>query len=187
MSNLRRLLAWLGTWGVVGIGVLIACATFYWSALKPAERDLAVQRLAAQNLKPRSPPQPVATDHRRDQLRAFQDLFPTSDKIPAEVERLWHLARSIKLELPAGEYRLETATPGLVRYHITFPVRGSYGQLRQFMDMLLLTVPTLSIDSLRFERKKVTETQIDARLQLTLYFRPAAMSQSQAGSDSQSR
>lgn len=173
MNSLRRLLHMLGPLGILGLGVLVASAAFYWSAIKPAERDLAVQRMAAQNQKPSTPIQPVSVDRRGDELRRFQALFPTADKIPAEVDKLWALARAYKLELPTGEYRLETNTPGLVRYRVTLPVRGNYAQVRQLLDGLLKTMPTVSIDGLRFERKKVTDTQLDAQLRLTMYFRPA--------------
>lgn len=175
MNGLRQLLHRIGPLGIIGIGALIACAAFYLSAIKPAERELTAQRAAAQNIKTRTPFQPVSVDSRADDLRRFQALFPTADNIPAEVEKLWALARTHKLELLTGEYRLETNTPGLARYRITLPVRGSYAQLRQFVDTLLKTVPTLAIDGLRFERKKVTETQLDAQLRLTMYFRPAAI------------
>lgn len=174
MNVLRRLVFLLGPWGIIGVGALIAAAAFYVSALKPAERELAAQRAVAQNVTTRTPFQPVSVDTRAEDLRRFEALFPAADRIPAEVEKLWALARANKLELLTGEYRLESNTPGLARYRITLPVRGSYAQLRQFVDTLLKTVPTLSIDGLRFERKKVTETQLDAQIRLTLYFRASS-------------
>src|SRR6266850_2481855 len=48
--RLQLLLRRLGTSGVVGIGVLVACAGFWGSALAPAEQELAAQRLALERL-----------------------------------------------------------------------------------------------------------------------------------------
>jgi hypothetical protein len=33
----------------------------------------------------------------------------------------------------------------------------------------------MSIDGLRFERKKISDTQLDAQIKLTLYLQPAAL------------
>lgn len=172
MRLLRRLAYALGPLGMLGIVVLLACAGFYWTTLKPAEQRVAAQRVAASNLKSRVPYRPVSVDRRVEDLQRFQSLFPTLDRLPNEVEKLWILASEYKIELQAGEYRMDTGTPGLTRYRITLPVKGSYAQLRLFVDTILKTIPTMSIDSLRFERKKISETQLDAQLALTLYFRP---------------
>lgn len=59
-----------------------------------------------------------------------------------------------------------------MRYRITLPVRTSYTQIRYFVSFILKEIPTVSIDGLRFERKKISETQLDAQIRLTLYFRP---------------
>ena len=54
---------------------------------------------------------------------------------------------------------------------MTFPIRGSYTQIRQFVGEMLQEMPMLSLDTLRFERKKVGDTQLEAQLRLTLHFR----------------
>lgn len=179
MKHLRNVLHALGPWGLFGLGVLLLCAAFYWSTLKPAAQNLSAQRIAAQNLKSRTPYQPVSVDRRVDDLRQFHELFPPANEIPNEVEKLWVLASEFKLDMPTGEYRLESSSPGLVRYRITLPIRGSYAQLRQFVDTVLKTIPTMSIDGLRFERKKIADTQLDAQIRLTLYFRPGTATEPQ--------
>jgi hypothetical protein len=173
MNALRALLRALGPFGIVAVGVLIFCAVFYWSALKPAERDIAAQQAAAQRLKTRTPYQPVAIDQRGNDLRRFHSLFPATNKIPQELEKLWITAAEYKIDLEKGEYRLESAGGGLSRYRVTLPVRASYAQLRQFINFILKEIPTASIDGLRFERKKISDTQLEAQIRLTLYFRPA--------------
>lgn len=172
MKLLHKVLGALGPLGIAGLGILLFCAAFYLSAVKPAETEITAQREAAQRLTKRTPYQPVSIDNRSDDLRRFYKLFPSTDKIPNEVEKLWVLAAEYRIDLLQGEYRLESA-PGLARYRITLPVRASYGQIRNFISFILKEIPTASIDGLRFERKKITETQLDAQIRLTLYFRPA--------------
>lgn len=174
MSVLRRLAAHLGAPGILAGGVLMLCAGFYWGVVKPAEQAVQAQRAAAAKLASRIPHQPVSADRRIEDLQRFHHLFPPLERLPAEVEKLWALAVEHKLELQTGEYRLDGDVPGLRRYRMNLPVRGTYTQLRLFVDAILKTLPTLSIDGLRFERKRVSDTELEAQLALTLYFRPVA-------------
>ena len=171
-----RLQLWLrrlGSAGVIGIGVLVACAGFWGSALVPVEQELAAQRLALERLRARTPYQPVATSGRAEELRRFYNLFPTAASLTDELERVHALARRAGLELAQGEYRLERPAYGLWAYRVTLPVRGGYAQVRGFMAALLREMPTASLEGLRFERRKAAETELDAQLRITLHLRPS--------------
>jgi hypothetical protein len=171
---MRRLNAWLarlGAAGVLGIGVL-AAAGFYASALAPAERELAAQRLAAERLKARIPYQPVGAGGRAEELRRFHSLFPPVDKLTDELERVYSLARNARLELAQGEYRLEKREAGLWSYRVSLPLRGTYPQIREFLGAVLGAMPIASVDALQFERKKADEALLEAQVRLTLHFQP---------------
>ncbi|HTD91839.1 MAG TPA: hypothetical protein VK663_14325, partial [Burkholderiales bacterium] len=172
-SFFRAIRGMVGTCGVMGACLILLCAVFYFAAVKPAETELKAQRDASQRLKSRTPYQPVSTDNRGDDLRRFYTLFPPTDKIAHEAQKLWTIAGEYKIDLQQGEYRLESSGPGLARYRITLPIHASYGQIRQFINFILKEIPTMSIDGLRFERKKISETQLEAQIRLTLYFSPA--------------
>lgn len=171
MSSVRRLLDALGVTGVLGLGVLVFCVPFYLTAVAPVQRELEAQRAAAERLKSRSPYRPVPMDDRADELRRFQGLFPPVENLADEVEHLYSLARKAGLELQRGEYRLETRKAGLAAYRITLPVNGTYPQIRSFIDAVLGETPITSIDALRFERRKVAESQLDAQVRLTIHLR----------------
>jgi hypothetical protein len=173
---LKRPQEWLqalGSAGVLGVGVLIFCVPFYFSAVRPAELELQAQRSVAERLRTRTPFQPVSSEGRAEELRRFYGLFPTLEKLPDELERVYALARAAKLELLQGEYRLERPPFGIAFYRITLPIRGTYPQIRQFVGATLKTMPIASLDGLRFERKKAGDTQLEAQVRLTIYFRPA--------------
>jgi hypothetical protein len=176
MKFLRAIAAILGPYGIAGMVIFLMCAGFYWGAVKPTQRELSAQQEASRRLKSRSAVQPVSIDNRSDDLRRFYTLFPTTAKIAPEMQKLWVVANEYKIDLQQGEYRLESSGAGLARYRITLPVRASYGQIRQFVGFVLKEIPTMSIDGLRFERKKISDTQLDAQIKLTLYLQPAAVS-----------
>lgn len=169
---LRSFLRLMGPAGVLGLGVLAACAAFYVSALRPAERQLAGLRDVSRNVAS-AQLRPVALDVRSEDLRSFHALFPPVEKLPDELENLFGLARAANLQLLQGEYRIERRPSGLTAYRVVLPVRGSYAQVRAFAGHVLKGVPIASLDALRFERKKSAEAQLDAQLRLTIHFRPA--------------
>jgi len=164
----------LGVAGVLGIGVLLACAGVWFSGVKPLEDEISAQRLAAERLHARTPYQPVSSDRRAEELRRFHGLFPSREQLTDELERVHRLARGAGLELAQGEYRLERRAAGLSPYRITLPVSGTYSQLREFLSAVLKTMPAASIDALRFERKRAADTQIEAQVRLTLHVRTGA-------------
>lgn len=174
MRLLRAAVRLLGPFGLAAIVLLLACAGFYYGAVKPAETEIEAQRQAAQKLKSRVIHQPVSVDQRADDLRRFHAQFPTSDKIAPETQKLWAISNVYKIDLQQGEYRLETSGAGLARYRITLPMKASYGQIRQLVGYILKEIPTMSIDGLRFERKKISDSLLDAQIRLTLYVQPSA-------------
>lgn len=174
MSRVNQVLSRLGVLGVLGIGVLIFCLPFYFGTLRPAERELNAQRAAAERLRTRGPFRGVAADDRAGDLLRFYALLPPLEQLPEELGQVYALARAARLELTQGEYRLDRRASGPVAYRITLPIRGSYAQLRAFLDSVLREMPIASIDALRFERKRKGDTQLDAQVHLSLYFRPDA-------------
>ena len=170
-ARLERALRRLGSAGVLGIGVLLACAGFYVQALAPLEEQVAAEQLALQRLQARTPYQPVSGGREQD-LQRFYSLFPSAAQLGEEVERVHRYARKSGLELAQGEYRLERRPEGLWAYRVTLPVRGSYAQLRSFLSALLAGMPIASLDALRFERKRALDTQLEAQVRLTLHARP---------------
>jgi hypothetical protein len=175
VRQLQHLLETLGTAGVLGLGLLLFCLPFYLTVVAPAEHELEAQRAAAARMKSRSPDQPVAGKAApAADLWRFQNLFPPVERLPDELETLYGLARSAKLELQQGEYRMEARGPGLAAYRVTLPIRGAYSQIREFVGAILAQAPTVSVDALRFERKRVGDPQIEAQVRVTMHFRPPA-------------
>lgn len=170
-ARLERWLRRLGPAGVLGVGVLLACAGFYSDALAPIEQQVSAQRLALERLRTRTPYQPVSNG-REEELQRFYSLFPPVAQLGSEVERLHSLARKNGLELAQGEYRLERRVDGLWAYRVTLPVRGSYSQFRGFLAAVLDGMPVASLDALRFERKKALDAQLEAQVRLTIHARP---------------
>ena len=165
MRALRRLLDALGAAGVAGVGVLVFCVPFYFSALAPALAQLE-RRTAVAGAAPA-----LQRGLEGGELEAFYKRFPRVDRLPGELDALYGHAKVANVQLLQGQYRLEATSGGLAAYHVTLPVRGSYPQVRHFVGRVLKDMPTTSLDALRFERKKAADPQLEAQVRLTIYLR----------------
>jgi Tfp pilus assembly protein PilO len=171
-ARIENVLRRLGAPGVLGIGLLLGCAGFYRNAVLPAEAQARSERLALEQLAARMPQQRPSADGPDKAIRQFYELFPAPAELSDEVAQLHRLARAAGLDLSEAEYRLERRNAGLWAYRATLPVRGTYGQLRQFLSKVLSEMPTASVDALRFERRKAADTRLEAQVRITLHARP---------------
>jgi hypothetical protein len=169
MRQLRRILDALGLAGVLGVGVLLFCVPFYFSALVPAQAEVKRRDAAAAA---RLPAQPLQRgDDWSADLERFYSRFPRVERLPSELDALYAHAKVSKVQLLQGEYRMESRGASLAAYRVTLPVRGSYPQLRQFVGRVLKDMPTTSLDAVRFERRKAADAQLEAQVRLTIYLR----------------
>lgn len=172
--SLRRGLRSLGFPGVVAIGLLAVCPAFYFSSLVPAQQRLDQARSHAVILQARM--ERVAREPVRErrspteQLAAFYRVFPMSKDTPEWLGKLIAAAESRGIKLDQGEY---TATPDragkLVRFQMSLPVRGEYPQIRKFLAALPGEVPLVALELVQFERQKIADPQVEAKIKLALY------------------
>jgi hypothetical protein len=57
----------------------------------------------------------------------------------------------------------------VMRYQVTLPVRGTYPQIRKFVDGALAQVPALSLDGIQFERRNIGDATVDAKIKFVVY------------------
>lgn len=169
---------WLGrlTWPWLAAGSLLAFgAGFYFSVVDPARDDLAAMRrnlLALQqeirraDYAPARPVQPAAST----QLAQFYQFFPSERSLPDWMDKIFAAAGENELTLVQGEYQVSRESSGkLLRYQVTLPLKGTYPNIRGFIDGVLSEVPIASLDNVKFERQKIGENKVEATVSLTLY------------------
>lgn len=170
----RRWLHLLGWPGVVGAGLLAICPAFYISAIHPARirmeearnSALSVQervRLAAQGMaQPDLPPV--------EQLARFYEIFPKEKNLVPWLKKVFDLANEQGIRLDEGEYKLVRDKVGkLARFQMTLPVRSGYPQIRKYLNSLRATIPIVALEHLQFERQKVSDPTVEAKLRMALY------------------
>ncbi len=161
----------LGWPGILGLGLLVFIAAFYFSTFRPEQMRLEELRSEVSKLedkRARAPCEEPKTSG--EKLTAFYGFFPPSDHIADLLGKIYGAAEQQALKLEQGEYRAVRDNVGrLTHYQITLPVKGTYPQVRKFVAAALAEVPNLSLDSIQFERQKVGDSTVDAKVKLVLY------------------
>jgi hypothetical protein len=168
--RLRAAVHELGRAGGLGLALLVGALAFYFSAVRPAHEEAAAlqARRAEVGKRPVRQDAPATTA----QIERFIDFFPALDSTPDWLRKLYAVAEREQLELLQGSYKLsEDRTLGLAQYRISLPVRGSYPQIRRFIAGVLDGIPALSLEDVVFQREKIGDGAIEAKIGLTLHLK----------------
>lgn len=166
----------LGWLGIVGIGILVMCLVWYFSALRPSENKLMQLRdKVEQQSKSGIQPGSVVDEKKNptEQLAIFYRAFPLRNSVSASLEKIYLAAANEGLHLDQAEYKATSAIAGkLTRYQVTLPLRGGYANVHKFLVQVLKEVPTASLERVLFERKKVDDANVDANVMFVLHLGP---------------
>jgi Tfp pilus assembly protein PilO len=163
----------LGWQGILGLGLLVLACGFYFSTFgaEQSRLDDLKQQIAKARAQRAAPADATAGPTTpADKLAAFYAFFPQSANLPDLMQKVFAAAKAQGLQLEHGEYRTITDNAaGLTQFQLTLPVHGTYPQIRKFVDAAMAEVPTLSLDSIQFDRQKVGDAAVDANVRLAVY------------------
>jgi Tfp pilus assembly protein PilO len=177
LQRVQRWLLHLSREGLLALGLYTVALGFALLVLPPAVSRLGQLQADVSSLHDRirnaarhlndNPEDPV------EQLATYYRFFPATSSATRWLESIYRNASNLGLRLEQGDYR-PTIEPGgrLLRYQITLPVKGNYLQIRKFVANLLSDIPIASLDYISFERHRVGETEVNARIKLSLYLNP---------------
>lgn len=165
-AKLERL---LGRTGVVGAGLLVACAGFWIAGVQRAEREAA--SLRAELTRTAAPARAASAPQRDAEAAAnFYGYFASRDEAFAALQAIFAAAEVEGLDLETGEYRLGRERGSrLLRYQIVFPVKGGYQRIRRFVARALNEAPGVALDDLTLRRENAQASAVEARVQFTLF------------------
>jgi hypothetical protein len=170
MARLQwKLVQKIRTWGwnrFLGLGLAGAAAlvAFAGEQYRAAPLEEVQNRLAILQKRLRLVPK-----QDEPQVVALKDL-PPAPRVIADLASLQTLVKEKGLTQDTGQYKLEK-DGDLVRYRLNLPVTGSYPEVRKFLSEALAQFPNLALDSVRINREEIGMSEVDADLQLSLYFK----------------
>ena len=118
-----------------------------------------------------TPAAPALSQDQRN-LEAFLANLGDAKHAEQELQSLFAMARGLEIGLPQGQYKMACEDTALFcNYRVQFPVKGTYSQLRTFIEEFLQVMPALSLDELSLKRETVADDELEARLGMTLVVR----------------
>jgi len=103
---------------------------------------------------------------------AVYATFPAEVNIDTQLEKFFDIAFENDIYIDAVDYQLETESPArLTRYRINLPMTASYTNVRKFIRQVLQQLPNAALDQISMSRHNPQDTEVNAKLQFTLYFR----------------
>ncbi len=168
----RRALVLLAWPGILGVALLLIAAGVYLYQIQAQTTRLAELKQSSIALKLRIEQVaksgiPETSD--QDELNKFYGFF-SGTSLSDWLKKLYAAAAAQHLVLEQGEYRISPSKNGkLVRYQITFPVKGNYLQIRQFVTQALTDVPIAALEEINFKRENIGATEVETRIKLTLF------------------
>lgn len=159
---------------VIVTAVFLFCVIGYVSTVIPIERKSAALQQEARLLqlsRDKQVQRPGANDVASQAVLFYSD-FPLAHAMPQLMEKLYGAATQQLLVVEQGEYKLVRKPENkLLRYEISFPVKGEYLRIQEFIALALNELPTLALNSASFSRQKVNESAVEAQLDFTLFMR----------------
>jgi hypothetical protein len=169
-AGLERALRRVGVPGVAAIGVLLACAVFWASAIVPLAQRRDAARAEAGTIEARLARAGGKTPSAEGGLDAFYEFFADGKSDTDRLQTIFALAKKAGVELQKGSYRYNgSAGERLVRYEVSLPLRGSYAQIRRFLASVLNQIPVASLDRVGFEKKSIGDAKVEAQVIFTLF------------------
>ncbi len=173
--NLRTFQYRAGNLSVLGLLMLVVALVLYLSMMLPQARHLHSAEMAfAQFARHHAPP---AIPHDRQtalSTHVFFKQFPSASEKEAALKTIIAIAEKNTLPLDAGKYETLTKESGqVVFYRISFPLKGAYPQIKQFLAKSLNTLPNAALSQIHFHHASGESNQVEAEVIFTLYFTKA--------------
>lgn len=156
----------------VGAGVLcmiVAVALLWLSEARDSlaqQQDFIRRRASLPTASVRSATTPVINEN----LTAFYGGLGDRRHAEQQVNILFGIAAKSGLALPRGDYSAAYDKDARIyTYQVSLPVKGSYRAISQFALLSLRTIPFASLDNISFKRESIGDSNVEARLRLTLY------------------
>ncbi len=162
--------------GITGLSLLIFSATIYLSAVMPERARITELQQESMSLRQHAHQALVqggisASNDTATQLTKFYQFFPATNHRNAVLARIYAAAEHQGLVLETAEYRyIADPKNKLTRYQLTLPIKGSYVQIRNFVNEILAKAPAAAVDDISFKRESISAAMLDARIKLTLFF-----------------
>lgn len=161
----------LGWQGLLGIALLVSSLLVYLIVANPKTQQLAQLQSEYLTLKVKSKSdfKNIKPGNNFDMAQRFYAFLPKQNEANSEISQILSEVNRAGLVMDKVEYSQSNVSSAIIQYQIKLPLSGSYMQIRQFLNQVLKTFPSIALSDISLARNDVTSEILDARIQLTLY------------------
>lgn len=164
----------LGRSGVIGIALCAFSAALLISSVMPLRQQVALQEneLADARALHRQKPDVARSGSRAGTVDQLVRNFPSRDDLPEVLRQIVVVAGAAGLALETGSYEVTgTEADSIDRYRLKLPIRGTYPEIRQFIENTLAALPAVALESMQVQRNEVADSIVSADLQFAVLVR----------------
>ena len=175
---------WVWVMVLVSIGAL--AIGLWWlphqnKALQTQEA-MFVKLVADQDRLKNSPKIAAPASSEELSLAQLAQLTYTESELSDILRQIGQIAKAQGLVLTQSEFQTSNeGHGGLRQVQVSLPVRASYPQARQFIELILRKFPGVSLDQLVLKRETVALNQADIRLKFSVWINPQKIIQTNKG------
>lgn len=162
----------LGWQGAIGLILIVISLLYMFLIVNPKAAELKQMQLDANNFKTIS--KTYADDHKIaqfDVVKDFYRLLPAQNEANDKISVILNAATNAGLSLEKIEYNQPLTQSPITHYQIKLPIKGSYIQVRQFLNEVLNSVPTIALNEVSMRRDDLSVDTLETRIQFTLYLK----------------
>lgn len=169
----------------VALTSLVGAALLQWGFLPRPAASLALERASVARLDQALAAHPslaaksqAGTDGLSLMAKrhaAFRAVLAPDTEATRLLETLFAAALREKIALAQAEYKWSSDTDGGYRtLEVLVPVKGSYPQVRRFIDSALAGMPAAALEEVSFRRDGVAAASLEARLRFVFFLQELA-------------
>jgi Tfp pilus assembly protein PilO len=168
----RYQLRQLGWQGMLGLLLILGSLAYLFLQAVPKASQVQQLQLDAKNFKRSSTL--YAQDHKvgkYDVVKDFYRLLPAQNEANNSIAMILNAATNAGLSLEKVEYDQPLSQHPITQYQINLPMKGSYVQIRQFINEVLNKIPTIALNDISMRRDDVSTDILETRIQFILYLK----------------
>ncbi|MFZ6755233.1 hypothetical protein ACO0KY_17865 [Undibacterium sp. Dicai25W] len=162
-------------WNVL-LFLLIIVTIFGWGCLIPLEMakidraDVSLKNAQQELIRAKNSKKIVRLSPDEVNLNKFNDNLGQKKYVEQQLKTILALAQDAQLLVNSGDYKFDhDPVGGFFIYHMQFPIKGTYKQIRQFSEQVLLMIPYASLEEITFKRDAIGSPLLEAKLAFNIY------------------
>lgn len=115
----------------------------------------------------------ASSDEGLNGAKQFQSILGKTSELQGYLKTIFQIAAKRDLSFPVGSYKANYNVAGGYESHILeLPITGTYQNIRELSEEILLTLPFSALEEMKFKRDNSNNAMLEVRLRFILFLQP---------------